>query len=285
MTKLRLAIQKKGRLSEKSLAIFKACGIHIHTHSQKLLVSASNFDLEILFVRNDDIPKYIEDGVADIGIIGENVLLEKQCDFTVVEKLGFGGCRMSLAVPKAFDYNSVKDLDGLNIATSYPVILKNYLAEQGVQATIHVIGGSVEVAPNIGMAEGIFDIVSTGSTLISNGLKEVEHVLKSEAVLVSDKNISAAKQIILDKLLFRMRSVQKAKYTKYLLLNSPNDKLDDVIKQLPGITSPTIMPLAMKGWSSVHTVIGEDDFWDIIEKLKEAGAEGILVAPIEKMID
>ncbi len=284
MTKLRLAIQKKGRLSEKSLAIFKACGIHIATHSQRLLVQASNFDLEILFVRNDDIPKYIEDGVADIGIIGENVILEKESDFTVVEKLGFGGCRMSLAVPKAFDYKSVQDLDGLNVATSYPVILEKYLSSQGVKTTIHKIGGSVEVAPNIDMAEAIFDIVSTGSTLISNGLKEVEQVLKSEAVLVADKAISAEKQLILDKLIFRMRSVKKAKNNKYILLNAPNEKLEEIISIIPGIKSPTVMPLAAAGWSSVHTVISESDFWDVIENLKGAGAEGILVIPIEKMI-
>lgn len=281
---LRLAIQKKGRLAEKSLELLKAAGIRIDNYSQQLLIKAHNFDLELLFIRDDDIPEYVQDGVADIGIVGENVILESGKILNVVEKLGFGKCRMSIAVPKHNSFDSIKDLDGKNIATSYPKILKGYLQENNVDANIHFISGSVEITPNINMANAIFDIVSTGSTLISNGLKEVETVLKSEAVLISTKNLSDIKQKMLEQILFRIRAVNQAKNNKYILLNAPNDSLENITKMLPGVKSPTIMPLAIEGWSSVHTVIGEDDFWGKIENLKKAGAQGILVLPIEKII-
>ena len=281
---LRLAIQNKGRLSEKSLELLKAAGIRIDNYSRQLLVKAQNFDLEILFIRDDDIPEYVQDGVADIGIVGENVILEAEKNLEIVEKLGFGKCRLSLAVPKQFKYESLKDLAGKNIATTYPVILSKYLSENNVKANIHKISGSVEITPNINLADAIFDIVSTGSTLISNGLKEVEQAIKSEAVLVANKNITEEKKALLDKILFRIRSVNLAKNNKYILLNAPNKSLDKITDLLPGIKSPTIMPLAMEGWSSIHTVIKEDDFWESIENLKNAGAQGILVVPIEKMI-
>lgn len=281
---LRLAIQKSGRLSEKSLELLKAAGIRIDNYSRQLLVKAQNFDLEILFIRDDDIPEYVQDGVADIGIVGENEIFEAEKDLNVVEKLGFGKCRLSIAVPKHFKYESIKDLEGKNIATSYPVILKNFLSKKNINAGIHKISGAVEITPNIDLADAIFDIVSTGSTLVSNGLREVEEVIKSEAVLVSNKNMSEAKKALLDHILFRIRSVNLAKSNKYILLNAPNDSLEKITALLPGIKSPTILPLAMEGWSSVHTVIEEDDFWGRIEKLKIAGAQGILVVPIEKMI-
>ncbi len=281
---LRLAIQKNGRLSEKSLDLLKAAGIRIENYTQQLLVKAQNFELEVLFIRDDDIPEYVQDGVADIGIVGENVILESQKDLNLIEKLGFGRCRLSLAVPKQFNYNSIQDLEGKNIATTYPVILQKYLIGNNIKANIHKISGSVEITPNINLADAIFDIVSTGSTLLSNGLIEVEQVLKSEAVLVANKNLSLEKNHLVDEILFRIRSVNLAKNNKYILLNAPNDKLDEVVAILPGIKSPTIMPLATKGWSSIHTVINEDDFWQQIENLKKAGAQGILVLPIEKMI-
>jgi len=281
---LRLAIQKSGRLSEKSLELLKAAGVRIDNYSRQLLVKAQNFDLEILFIRDDDIPEYVQDGVADIGIVGENIILEAEKNLDLVEKLGFGKCRLSLAVPKQFKYESLKDLEGKNIATTYPVILNKYLSENNVKASIHKISGSVEITPNINLADAIFDIVSTGSTLISNGLKEVQQALKSEAVLVANKNITSEKKALLEKILFRVRSVNLAKNNKYILLNAPNDSLDKISDLLPGIKSPTIMPLAMEGWSSIHTVIKEDDFWENIENLKNAGAQGILVVPIEKMI-
>ena len=281
---LRLAIQKSGRLSEKSLELLKAAGVRIDNYSRQLLVKAQNFDLEILFIRDDDIPEYVQDGVADIGIVGENIILEAEKNLDLVEKLGFGKCRLSLAVPKQFKYESLKDLEGKNIATTYPVILNKYLSENNVKASIHKISGSVEITPNINLADAIFDIVSTGSTLISNGLKEVQQALKSEAVLVANKNITVEKKVLLDKILFRVRSVNLAKNNKYILLNAPNESLDKITDHLPGIKSPTIMPLAMEGWSSIHTVIKEDDFWENIENLKNAGAQGILVVPIEKMI-
>ncbi len=281
---LRLAIQKSGRLSEKSLELLKAAGVRIDNYSRQLLVKAQNFDLEILFIRDDDIPEYVQDGVADIGIVGENEILEAKKDLNIVEKLGFGKCRLSIAVPKDFQYESLKDLEEKNIATSYPVILENFLSKQNINANVHKISGAVEITPNINLADAIFDIVSTGSTLISNGLKEVEEVIKSEAVLVSTKNLSEEKKELLDQILFRIRSVNLAKNNKYILLNAPNDSLDKITALLPGIKSPTILPLAMEGWSSIHTVIEEDDFWGRIEKLKNAGAQGILVVPIEKMI-
>ncbi|NOX65918.1 MAG: ATP phosphoribosyltransferase [Chlorobi bacterium] len=281
---LRLAIQKSGRLSEKSLELLKAAGVKIDNYSRQLLVKAQNFDLEILFIRDDDIPEYVQDGVADIGIVGENEIFEARKNLNIVEKLGFGKCRLSIAVPKHFKYDSIKDLEGKNIATSYPVILENFLSKSNINANVHKISGAVEITPNIDLADAIFDIVSTGSTLVSNGLKEVEEVIKSEAVLVSNKNLSEAKKAMLDQILFRIRSVNLAKNNKYILLNAPNDSLEKITALLPGIKSPTILPLAMEGWSSVHTVIEEDDFWERIENLKNAGAQGILVVPIEKMI-
>lgn len=281
---LRLAIQKSGRLSEKSLELLKAAGVRIDNYSRQLLVKAQNFDLEILFIRDDDIPEYVQDGVADIGIVGENEILEAKKDLDIVEKLGFGRCRLSLAVPNNFKYKSLKDLEEKNIATSYPVILEKFLSENNIKANVHKISGAVEITPNINLADAIFDIVSTGSTLISNGLKEVEEVIKSEAVLVSSKILSEEKKALLDQILFRIRSVNLAKNNKYILLNAPNDSLDKITALLPGIKSPTILPLAMEGWSSIHTVIEEDDFWERIEMLKNAGAQGILVVPIEKII-
>jgi len=281
---LRLAIQKKGRLADKSLQLLNSAGIRIDNYSQQLLIKAQNFNLELLFIRDDDIPEYVHDGVADIGIVGENVILESEKNLDVVKKLGFGKCRMSLAIPKQSEFNSVTELEGKNIATSYPKILKNYLAKNDVSANIHYISGSVEITPNINLADAIFDIVSTGSTLKSNGLKEVETILNSEAVLVANKNLSDEKKEILEQILFRTRAVNKAKDNKYIMLNAPNDSVEKIILLLPGVKSPTVMPLAMEGWSSIHTVIGEDDFWGKIENLKSAGAEGILVLPIEKII-
>ena len=281
---LRLAIQKKGRLAEKSLELLKSAGIRIENYSRQLLIKAQNFNLELLFIRDDDIPEYVRDGVADIGIVGENIIYESGKDLDVVEKLGFGKCRMSIAVPKRNEFNSIKDLQGKNIATTYPKILKKYLDENNINATVHYISGSVEITPNINLADAIFDIVSTGSTLISNGLKEVQTILKSEAVIVANKNLSEEKKKLLDEILFRIRAVNKAKNNKYILLNAPNEAIHRISELLPGIKSPTVMPLAMEGWSSVHTVIGEDDFWEVIGKLKEAGAQGIIVMPIEKMI-
>ncbi len=281
---LRLAIQKKGRLAEKSLELLKSTGIRIENYSRQLLIKAQNFNLELLFIRDDDIPEYVRDGVADIGIVGENVIYESGKELDAVEKLGFGKCRMSIAVPKRNEFNSIKDLQGKNIATTYPKILQKYLDENNINANVYYISGSVEITPNINLADAIFDIVSTGSTLFSNGLKEVQTVLKSEAVLVANKNLSKEKKKLLDEILFRIRAVNKAKDNKYILLNAPNKAIPKISELLPGIKSPTIMPLAMEGWSSVHTVISEDDFWERIENLKNAGAQGIIVMPIEKMI-
>lgn len=281
---LRLAIQKSGRLSEDSLKLIRECGISFITSSLKLKTESTNFPLEILYLRDDDIPGYVADGVADIGIVGENVLVEEGMQALAVEQLGFSKCRLSLAVPKADEYQDITDLQGKNIATSYPNLLQAYLDERGVQAHIHTISGSVEIAPSIGLADAICDIVSSGSTLISNGLKEVERVFKSQAVLIANGGLSAEKKAILDKLLFRIHAVQRAQKAKYILLNAPNDKVGIISDLLPGIKSPTILPLAEEGWSSLHSVVNEDDFWEIIEKLKDAGAQGILVVPIEKMI-
>ncbi|WP_394351735.1 ATP phosphoribosyltransferase [Pontibacter pamirensis] len=281
---LRLAIQKSGRLSEDSLNLIRECGISFVNSSLKLKTESTNFPLEILYLRDDDIPGYVADGVADIGIVGENVLVEEGKQSLTVEKLGFSKCRLSLAVPKTMEYNSIQDLNGKNIATSYPNLLKAYLQEQGVEADIHTISGSVEIAPSIGLAEAICDIVSSGSTLISNGLKEVERVFKSEAALIANDDLSEEKREILDKLLFRIHAVQRARKKKYILLNAPNESLDEIRALLPSIKSPTILPLAEDGWSSLHSVVNEDDFWEIIEKIKAAGAQGILVIPIEKMI-
>lgn len=281
---LRLAIQKSGRLSDDSLNLIRECGISFVNSSLKLKTESTNFPLEILFLRDDDIPGYVADGVADIGIVGENVLVEEGKQELVVERLGFSKCRLSLAVPKGTDYTSLQDLQGKSIATSYPNLLQAYLQEQGVEAYIHTISGSVEIAPSIGLADAICDIVSSGSTLISNGLREVERIFKSEAVLISNNNLSEEKKEILAKLMFRVHAVQRAQKAKYILLNAPNDRIDEISRLLPGAKSPSILPLAEEGWSSLHSVVNEDDFWEIIEKLKGAGAQGILVVPIEKMI-
>ncbi len=284
MEKLRIAIQKSGRLSEDSLSLIRECGIKFANGMRKLKSDAANFPIEFLFLRDDDIPGYVEDGVADIGIVGENVAVEKGKDVEVAKRLGFSKCRLSLAVPKSAEYNSIQDLQGSNIATSYPVILGQFLEEHGVKATIHEISGSVEIAPSIGLAEAVCDIVSSGSTLFMNGLKEVETIFRSEAVLIKGKELSEEKQQSLEKLLFRINAVQRGKNNKYILLNAPEESLDKIISILPGMRSPTVLPLAQKGWNSVHSVIKEDEFWEVIDQLREAGAEGILVVPIEKMI-
>ncbi len=281
---VKIAIQKKGRLSEKSLALFRECGIRFENGLGNLKMKATNFPLEVLLLRDDDIPEYVESGVADLGIVGQNVVWEKAENVQEVKKLGFGKCRLSLAVDKNFEYRSVKDLDGLEIATSYPNILRKHLNENNVEAKIHKISGSVEIAPGIGLANAVCDIVSTGSTLTLNGLKEVETILKSQAVLIANANLTDEKQSILHKLTFRLDAVQKAKDNKYILLNAPNDKIDVISNILPGMKSPTVVPLAEEGWSSVHSVVNENEFWDVIEKLRDNGAQGILVMPIEKMI-
>ncbi|MBA3663009.1 MAG: ATP phosphoribosyltransferase [Bacteroidetes bacterium] len=282
--KLKIAIQKSGRLSEESLRLLKDCGIDVNNGLSKLKTEANNFPLEIFFLRDDDIPQYVEDGVADIGIVGENVLLEKNKKVKTVNKLGFGKCRLSLAIPKEKKYKNIKDLNGLKIATSYSNILSKFLKKQNVKAEIHEISGSVEIAPGIGLADAICDLVSSGSTLLTNGLKEVEVVLRSEAIMIATKNLNKHKTEILEKLLFRIQSLKSARHNKYILLNAPNNKLEAICKILPGMKSPTILPLSVKGWSSVHSVVEEDQFWEIIEKLKSNGAQGILVVPIEKMI-
>jgi ATP phosphoribosyltransferase len=281
---IRLAIQKSGRLSDDSLTLIRECGISFLNSSLKLITEATNFPLEILFLRDDDIPGYVADGVADLGIVGENVLVEENLQHLAVEKLGFSKCRLSLAVPKAAEYTKLSDLQDKNIATSYPNLLQSYLSTQGVTANIHKISGSVEIAPSIGLADAICDIVSSGSTLISNGLREVERVFKSEAVLIANQQLSEEKKDLLSQLLFRIQSVQRARKVKYILLNVPNTAIDQIKALLPGMRSPSILPLAQEGWSSLHSVVNEDDFWRTIQKLREAGAEGILVLPIEKMI-
>lgn len=281
---LKIAIQKSGRLHEDSMKLLKECGIEVSNGANKLRTEAGNFPLEVFFFRDDDIPQYVEDGVADIGIVGENIVLEKARQVKEVEKLGFGRCRLSVAVPKGKNYSSVSDLSGLRIATSYPVLVKSFLDKNKISAEIHEISGSVEIAPGIGLADAICDLVSSGSTLFSNGLKETEVILRSEAVLIANKSLPDRQGRLLQKLLFRMRAVKKAKNNKYILLNAPNDKLDAICNLLPGMKSPTVLPLADQGWSSVHSVVNEDDFWDIIENLKANGAQGILVVPIEKMI-
>lgn len=283
-TKLRMAIQKSGRLHDDSMKLLKECGIDINNGVNKLKTDASNFPLEVFFLRDDDIPQYVEDGVADVGIVGENVVLEKKKQAHMVQKLGFGKCRLSVAIAREKEYRSAKDLHGLRIATSYPVIVREFLEGKAIQADIHEISGSVEIAPGIGLSEAICDLVSSGSTLFMNGLKEVEVILKSEAVLIAGQHLTAEQETVLQKLLFRIESVRKAKNTKYILLNAPNDKLDAICALLPGMKSPTVLPLANQGWSSVHSVVNENDFWEIIEKLKSNGAQGILVIPIEKMI-
>lgn len=283
-TKLKLAIQKSGRLHEDSMKLLKECGIKISNGVNKLKSDASNFPLEVFFLRDDDIPQYVEDAIADIGFVGENVVYEKNKRIEIVEKLGFGKCRLSIAVDKNDVYNDNDFLQGKRIATSYPVLVNNFLKQHKINAEIHEISGSVEIAPGIGLADAICDLVSSGSTLFMNGLKEVETILNSETVLVKTSPLNEAKQAILNQLLFRIKAVKKASNNKYILLNAPDDKLDLIISLLPGMKSPTVLPLAQSGWHSVHSVLSEDEFWDIIEKLKAAGAQGILVIPIEKMI-
>ncbi|MEO2060007.1 MAG: ATP phosphoribosyltransferase [Mesonia sp.] len=286
---LKIAIQKSGRLHDDSIKILKEAGIYIDNGKDQLKTTSRNFPLEVLYLRNGDIPQYLRDGVVDIAILGENLLVEnllveKGEDLKIVEKLGFSKCRVSVAVPKENDFNSLQDLEGKKIATSYPNTVKNFLAEKGINAELHKISGSVEIAPNIGLADAIVDIVSSGSTLFKNNLKEVEQILKSEAVLAVSPQISAEANQILNKLLFRIQSVLKARTSKYVLLNAPNDKLDKIIEILPGMKSPTVLPLAKEGWSSLHSVINEETFWEVIDELKNNGAEGILICPIEKMV-
>ena len=282
-TVLRIAIQKSGRLYEDSVQLLKECGIELRNVKDRLRTVSENFPIEVFFLRDDDIPEYVEDGVADIGIVGQNVLAEKDRKVDTVEALGFGKCRLSIAVPKSLVYEGVASLEGKRIATSYPHLVKSFLAENKVTASIHEISGSVEIAPGIGLSDVIVDLGS-GGTLFMNGLKEAEIILESQAVLVARKSLDEEKIAILEKLLFRFRSVKKAKKSKYVLMNAPNDQLENIISLLPGMRSPTILPLAKEGWSSVHSVLSEDKFWEIIENLKAAGAEGILVVPIEKVI-
>ncbi|MFB6318268.1 ATP phosphoribosyltransferase [Saccharicrinis sp. FJH54] len=281
---IRIAVQTKGRLHEESMELLKEVGIKLTPGKRQLLSPAKNFPCELLFLRDDDIPQSVADGVADIGIVGENEYLEKEQDAGIIKRLGFSKCRLSLAIPKGEDYQGPAWFKGKKIATSYPVILKNYLKEQNISAEIHEIMGSVEIAPGIGLADAIFDIVSSGGTLVSNGLKEVEVVTPSEAIIIGNKTLSNEKKAIIDELIFRIESVQRANNKKYILLNAPNEKIDAIIELLPGMKSPTIMPLAEEGWSSLHSVIEEKQFWEIIGKLKALGAQGILVIPIEKMI-
>lgn len=284
MKQLKIAVQKSGRLNEESLKILKDCGISIDNGREQLKAPAKNFPLEIYYLRNGDIPQYLKDGVVDCAIIGENLLVESGDNIVVKEKLGFSKCRVSLAVSKFFEYDSIQDLNGKRIATSYPITTNKFLTEKGITADLHIINGSVEIAPNIGLADAICDIVSSGSTLFKNNLKEVEVILKSEAVLAASPKISEDVNELLEKLLFRIKSVLKGRENRYVLLNTPNDKIEAITKVLPGMKSPTILPLAKEGWSSMHSVVNQEAFWDDIEELKAIGAEGILVCPIEKMI-
>jgi len=284
MSKLKIAVQKSGRLNQDSLKLLKDCGIDIYNGIDQLKVTAPNFPLEILYLRNSDIPQYLEDGVVDIAIIGENLLIEKQKDIEIVERLGFSKCKVSLAVPKEVEDDTLRYFEGKKIATSYPNTLKMFLKENNIDAEIHTISGSVEIAPNIGLADGICDIVSSGSTLFKNGLRETQVILKSEAVLAKSNLIQQEQQQILDKLLFRMQAVLRAKNTKYVLMNLPNNKIEAVSEILPVLKSPTILPLAEAGWSSLHSVIDETKFWEVIDELKNAGAQGILIVPIDKMV-
>ncbi|MEM9685557.1 MAG: ATP phosphoribosyltransferase [Bacteroidota bacterium] len=284
MSTLKIAIQKSGRLHEDSLKLLKDCGLSIDNGKDQLKVNVSNFPIEILYLRNSDIPQYIEDGVADIGIIGENLLIEKQKEIQVVEKLGFAKCKVCLAVPKDVEDDSLTYFEGKKIATSYPNTLRHFLKKNQINAEIHVISGSVEIAPNIGLADGICDIVSSGSTLFKNGLRETQVLLKSEAVLVKTLKLTKEKEQLLAKLLFRIRAVLRAKSFKYILMNVPETNIEDVARILPVLKSPTVLPLAQKGWCSMHSVIDENKFWDVIDELKTAGAEDILIVPIAKMV-
>jgi ATP phosphoribosyltransferase len=281
---LRIAIQKSGRLQEGSLQLLKETGLSFSNGKDQLKAQARNFPVEILFLRDDDIPQYVEDKVADAGIVGENVYIEKQKSNELIKRLDFSKCRLSIAIPRADNYEGVQSLNGKNIATSYPVIVKNFLDKHNVTAGIHEISGSVEIAPGIGLADAICDIVSTGSTLLSNGLKEVQVVMQSEAILIASPQLTDNKRQILDKLLFRIEAVQSAKNSKYILLNCPNEAIEKITNLIPGVKSPTIIPLGRVGWSSLHSVVNENDFWEKIDLLKSFGAEGILVVPIEKMI-
>lgn len=281
---IRIAIQSKGRLFDETMNILQESGIKIPSSKRTLLVEASNFPLEVLYLRDDDIPETVADGVADIGIVGENEFEERGAGADIISRLGFSKCRLSLAIPKTEHYTGINWFEGKKIATSYPVLLRRFMQEKGINLEIHVIQGSVEIAPGIGLSDGIFDIVSSGSTLISNNLKEVEVVMNSEALLIGNRQLSDDKKGILKELLFRFNAVRAAEDKKYVLMNAPTDRVQDIIKVLPGIKSPTIMPLATEGWSSIHTVLDEKRFWEIIGQLKGLGAEGILVLPIEKMI-
>ncbi len=281
---LRIAVQSKGRLYEDTISLFQEAGIKISSSKRTLLVQSPNFPIEILFLRDDDIPQTVANGVADLGVVGENEFLERDEDALIIKRLGFSKCRLSLAIPKSEIYNGIEWFNGKKIATSYPGILSKFMKDKGVDVDMHVITGSVEIAPGIGLADGICDIVSSGSTLISNNLKEVEVVIKSEALLIGNKNLSEEKREILDELIFRIDAVKAAEDKKYVLMNAPTSKVKDIIEVLPGIKSPTVMPLATEGWSSIHTVLDEKCFWQIIGKLKSLGAEGLLVLPIEKMI-
>ncbi|MEG2514680.1 MAG: ATP phosphoribosyltransferase, partial [Bacteroidaceae bacterium] len=281
---LRIAVQAKGRLFEETMALLGEADIKLSSSKRTLLIQSSNFPIEVLFLRDDDIPQSVATGVADLGIVGENEYVERKEDAEIIKRLGFSKCRLSLAIPKDAEYNSLEWFNGKKIATSYPGILKDFMKSKGITTEIHVITGSVEVAPGIGLADAIFDIVSSGSTLVSNRLKEVEVVMKSEALLIGTKGMSAEKKEVLNELLFRIDAVKTAEDKKYVLMNAPNNNLQAIIECLPGMKSPTVMPLAKEGWSSVHTVLDEKRFWEIIGKLKSLGAEGILVLPIEKMI-
>lgn len=284
MSKLKIAIQKSGRLNEDSLKLLKECGISIDNGIDQLKASSSNFPLEVLFLRNSDIPQYLIDGVVDVAILGENLLIEQEKQLEIVEYLGFSKCRLSIATPKNFDYTSIKDLDGKKIATSYPNTLKSYLAKNNISAELHEISGSVEIAPNIGLSDAICDLVSSGNTLFKNGLEEKEVVLKSEACLAASPLITNENKAVLDKLVFRIQSVLMARKSKYILMNVPNEKIKIISSILPVLKSPTVLPLAEEGWSSLHSVIDENKFWEVIDELKLNGAEGILIVPIEKMV-
>ncbi len=284
MKKLKIAIQKSGRLNKDSLDLLSKCGIKIDNYKDQLKASSANFPVEVYFLRNSDIPKYINDGVVDLAIIGENLLIEKDYEINIFEKLGFSKCKVSIAVPNKFNFNSIKDLNNVKIATSYPNTLKKFLNNENITANIHVINGSVEIAPNIGLSDAICDIVSSGSTLYKNNLKEVFVINESQAVLAGNKKVLESNKLLLEKFLFRIRAVLKAKESKYILLNAPNDKINAISEILPVLKSPTVLPLNKEGWSSLHSVINENTFWEVIDKIKDAGAEDILVCPIEKMV-
>jgi ATP phosphoribosyltransferase len=282
--RLRIAVQKSGRLSEISLDLLKECGIRVNNSKGALVAPSPNFPIDFFFLRDDDIPQYVADGIAELGILGENVVLESGAPIEIVRKLDFGKCRLSLAVQKNVDYTGIGYFQGKRVATSYPNLLQDFLAQHKIVADVHVISGSVEIAPSIGLAEAICDLVSSGSTLLSNGLKEVEILLRSEAVLVANKNLDATMKALLDKILFRLDAVMTAKSNKYVVLNVPNSAIETITKMLPGMKSPTVVPLATEGWSAMHSVLNEEQFWNVIDDIKAAGAQGILVVPIEKMI-